>query len=119
MTPVDLQRVRDLSDNKRAGDIETLVCEYVPAMVTEIEALRHEAARLRKREADIIEACERVADGGQFRADIVSAIQRIRRERDAAHGGIRKAIAAMESMGPEYFTFTLPDLRALLPKEST
>lgn len=39
---------------------------------------------LRDREASIIEACERVSDGGQCRADIVSAIGRIRRERDEA-----------------------------------
>lgn len=40
--------------------------------------------RLKRREQDIIEACERVADGGQYRADIVSAIDRIREERNAA-----------------------------------
>lgn len=48
------------------------------------EAALAEVDRLRRREASIIEACERVADGGQYRADIVSAIQRIRYERDSA-----------------------------------
>lgn len=36
------------------------------------------------RERSIIEACERVADGGQYRADIVSAIQSLRERRDRA-----------------------------------
>jgi len=50
---------------------------------------------LKRREADLIEACERVADGGQYRADIVSAIQRIRRERDDARAEIREALALL------------------------
>jgi len=50
-----------------------------------------ERDHLRRREADIIEACERVADGGQYRADIVSAIQRIRSERDGAQAQVARA----------------------------
>lgn len=46
--------------------------------------LTAEREHLKRREESIIDACERVADGGQYRADIVSAIQRIRRERDEA-----------------------------------
>lgn len=49
-----------------------------------IARAKAETDRLKQREADIIEACEHVADGGQYRADIVSAIHRIRRERDEA-----------------------------------
>jgi hypothetical protein len=41
-------------------------------------------AHYRDREKSIIEACERVADGGQYRADIVSAIETIRHGRDEA-----------------------------------
>jgi hypothetical protein len=45
----------------------------------------HQAiARMKRREQDIIDAVAPVADGGQYRADIVSAIQRERREKDAA-----------------------------------
>lgn len=46
--------------------------------------LTSELRRYKDREASIIEACERVADGGQYRADIVSAIQRLRHGRDEA-----------------------------------
>lgn len=46
---------------------------------------------LKRREQDIIEACERVADGGQYRADIVSAINRIRAERDEARAQLSEA----------------------------
>lgn len=51
-------------------------------IVASVAALVANRDHLRRREADIIEACERVADGGQYRADIVSAIMRIRGERD-------------------------------------
>jgi hypothetical protein len=57
-----------------------------------------ELKRLKQREADIVEACERVADGGQYRADIVSAIQRIRRERDEARAALgADPLAALEA----------------------
>lgn len=42
-----------------------------------------ERDHLKRREQSIIEACERVTDGGQYRADIVSAIQRLRRDVEA------------------------------------
>src|SRR6185437_1041008 len=55
-----------------------------PASLVARALLQVEADRtyLKRREESIIEACQRVADGGQYRADIVSAIQRIRGERD-------------------------------------
>lgn len=55
----------------------------------EIASITAERDRLKRREASIIEACERVADGGQYRADIVSAIERIRRERDEAREQVK------------------------------
>jgi hypothetical protein len=57
------------------------------------EKAEAERDHLKRREASIIEACERVADGGQYRADIVSAIQRLRRERDEANARADTAIA--------------------------
>jgi hypothetical protein len=65
-------------------------------MLAKIDVLTSQRDHLRRREADIIEACERVADGGQYRADIVSAIQRIRRERDALKAAIVDACDAGE-----------------------
>lgn len=68
--------------------------------MTELERLRAErnaaiAERdfYKQREADIIGACERVADGGQYRADIVAAINRIRRERDERDDLLRRMVA--------------------------
>lgn len=52
------------------------------ALVVEIDRLQGDVRHLKDREQSIITACERVADGGQYRADIVSAIERIRRQRD-------------------------------------
>ena len=57
--------------------------EIIAPPVTPEPALRDALgtiAFLRRREASLIEACSPVADGGQYRADIVSAIQRDRRE---------------------------------------
>ncbi len=69
--------------------------------MTELERLRAErdAAiadrdHLKDRERSIIEACERVTDGGQYRADIVSAIENIRRQRDDARTVLRCLVTA-------------------------
>ena len=56
-----------------------------------------ERDHLMRREQSIIEACERVADGGRYRADIVSAIQRLRRERDDALAMLTKADEAIDA----------------------
>jgi hypothetical protein len=64
-------------------------------------ALREAVAdrdHLKRREQDIIDACERVADGGQYRADIVAAIQTIRRQRDSGRAwALRWKRAAKEA----------------------
>jgi hypothetical protein len=57
---------------------------------------------LKRRERDIIEACERVADGGQYRADIVSAINRIRSERDEARARVAELEARLARGGEEH-----------------
>lgn len=62
-----------------------------------LSAARSDRDFLKRREQYIIEACERVADGGQYCADIVSAIQRIRRERDALADAARVACVARSS----------------------
>ena len=50
----------------------------------EVEKLRDEVAFYKRREADICAAVGGVADGGQYRADIIAAIVNLRnRERDA------------------------------------
>ena len=52
--------------------------------MTEIEKLQAEIAFYKRREADICAAVGGVADGGQYRADIIAAIVNLRnRERDA------------------------------------
>jgi hypothetical protein len=71
-----------------------ILAAYAEAMrerASESEQFRKRAEKaeadrdhLKRREESIIEVCERVADGGKYRADIVSAIQRIRQARDAA-----------------------------------
>ena len=53
-------------------------------------SLRAERDHLKRREADIIEAVTPVCDGGQYRNDIVSAIQRVARERDTALAEARR-----------------------------
>ncbi len=63
-----------------------------------------EVARLKRREADIVEACERVADGGQCRADVVSAIQTIRRQRDERGEVLRKIVADHDERVRAVFT---------------
>ena len=63
----------------------------------EIVALGNEVARLEQREKDIITACERVADGGQFRADIIGASRRIKDERDTATRAADTLRAGLES----------------------
>lgn len=60
-------------------------------------AAERECDRLRDRERSIIDACERVADGGQYRADIIGAIERIREDRDAAITRAEKAEAEREA----------------------
>lgn len=52
-----------------------------------------ERDHLKSREQSIIAACERVADGGQYRADIVSAIQTIRQQRDERGDLLRRMVA--------------------------
>lgn len=74
---------------------EQIVCADRFALVAEVQRQAGEVDYLRRREADIIEACERVADGGQYRADIVSAIQRIRTERDEARAELDRLHAAI------------------------
>lgn len=68
------------------------------ANITKVEAQRD---HLKRREQDIVEACERVADGGQYRADIVSAIQRIRRERDEVRATIER-LTPLPTHAPGY-----------------
>lgn len=63
----------------------------------EIAALGDEVAWHKQREKDIVTACERVADGGQFRADIIGAIHRIKDERDAAIRAAEALRADLES----------------------
>lgn len=67
-------------------------------MQAELRAVTAERDHLKRREKSIIGACERVADGGQCRADIVSAIQRIRRERDEARADLAAARAEIRSL---------------------
>lgn len=55
-----------------------------------------ERDHLKRREQSIIAACERVADGGRYRADIVGAIQRLRRERDEARAVADAVVEAVE-----------------------
>jgi hypothetical protein len=62
----------------------------------ESAALRAEVDHLRDREATIIKAVKPVADGGQYRADIVSAIARVTAERDALKAEV-EAMRAVES----------------------
>ena len=50
--------------------------------------LRAEVAYIKDREESIIAACDRVADGGKYRADIVSAVQRIRSGREEARAAL-------------------------------
>ena len=111
-------RVAEMCDRADASHAAGVAEERarLDAMADEIEALRRDNARLMKREADIIEACERVADGGRYRTDIVSAINRIRGEREALRAGLTSAIGVAESCdGAGLFTATLARLRALLP----
>ena len=75
----------------------------------EIARLTAERDHLKRREADIIEATD-PADGGQYRADIVGAIKRLRRERDTARDegarvereAIRKDFAARYGARSEF-----------------
>ena len=80
-----IAKVKSLTDESAAGwAIAKSRLKVIKEQATAIERLESETDRLKQREADIIEACEHVADGGQYRADIVSAIHRIRHERDEA-----------------------------------
>lgn len=105
---------RERSDEERA--LDRLRAE-VRRLTAEIDRLRaendsdrgmHEAQlasvaaerdHLKDRERSIIEACERVADGGQYRADIVSAIQTIRKQRDDAKTEIARLTADLTKLG--------------------
>lgn len=64
--------------------------------LAEIERLQAEVRYYKDREQSIITACERVADGGQYRADIVGAIERIRRQRDERGGLLRQFVSACD-----------------------
>lgn len=81
----------DAEESAARGYMLTHEPKTILTMLAEIERLQSSVAYYQRREADIIEACERVADGGQYREDIVSAIQRIRRERDEARDKLVEA----------------------------
>ena len=66
-----------------AGAREAVEAGYQTAV-----RLRAEVAYLKDREESIIAACDRVADGGKYRADIVSAVQRIRSGREEARAAL-------------------------------
>ena len=67
-----------------------------------------ERDHLKSREQSIIAACERVADGGQYRADIVSAIQTIRKQRDGLVTAAKELESAMTRYGLKKGFASLP-----------
>ncbi len=71
---------------------------------------------LKRREVDIIAAVEPVADGGQYRNDIVSAIQWVRRERNALRAMVVELLASAYPHPVEHptMTATWAKARALL-----
>lgn len=68
---------------RTAGFIQTL-----------LSTIRH----LKDREESIIAACDKVADGGQYRADIVSAISGMRKERDQLRLAHTEAVGLLKEL---------------------
>lgn len=80
----------DLAPYKADAAFIEMASTGVPALCRMAREQSSHVAYYRRREESIIAACERVADGGQYRADIVSAIERIRRERDEARREVQQ-----------------------------
>lgn len=75
--------------------------DALTAAEKEIADLRAEPDFLKRREQSIIEDCENMADGGKYRADIMSAIRRIRRERDENAAKVTALEAAQVALQDE------------------
>ncbi len=99
--PVALEAVKALrSPDGWAATISDMT-EVVFSLDDDRKLLLLKNAHLEDRERSIIEACERVADGGQYRADIVSAIDTMRKRRDAAERELAEARAQIEALRAE------------------
>ena len=99
LAPTERRVMLTLNGNFAPGELcAFLAATYadVPDLLDALDEAIAERDHLKRREHDIIEACEHVADGGQYRADIVAAIQRIRRERDDARKTLDEAAPTLE-----------------------
>jgi hypothetical protein len=77
-----------------------LIGVHIPELCATIADQNTTIAYLKSREQSIIDACERVADGGQYRADIVAAIQTIRSQRDEARAEVERLRAELAKAQP-------------------
>lgn len=113
---LDVALVQDPATGEWRYDVTPSTVEPavdVGELRAEIERLGGEVAYLRRREASIIAAVD-PADGGQYRTDIVSAFQRVRRERDALRPSAED-VAHMRSVGASAsFTRDWPSTAVLL-----
>jgi hypothetical protein len=115
MTPAEIQSARDRARLVReersicqrmapadGSDEYLLLAADVEALARALVSVTADRDHLKRREQDIISATE-PADGGQWRADIVGAIQRVRRERDEARAAVETVRAEeREAFRPLY-----------------
>jgi hypothetical protein len=79
----------------------------VEAYRSDLARVTAERDRLAEREALFIKALSPVCDAGQYRADVVSAIQRITAERDALRAEVeamRAVVEAAQEVRDEHMT---------------